>query len=83
MDGSWVVVQHVGWRATRFQDADTGGSRIIPNGVLANQSIVNCHQEGQLWKEYFTFGFSYDDPPNLAKQAMREVAESIKELWDD
>ncbi len=82
VDGSWVVVQHIGWRTTRFQDTWTGGTRIIPNGMLSKQVIVNVHQEGALCKEFFKVGFSYNDPPNLVKQVLRDVAWSIDGMWN-
>ncbi len=57
MNGEWLVVKHIGWRTTRFEDAGNGGDRIIPNGSLSKQSITNIYQEGGMWKQYFKIGF--------------------------
>ncbi len=83
IDGNWLSVQHIGWRTTRFKDEGNGGTRIIPNGALSKTSFTNCHQEGAMWKQYFTVGFSYDDPPTIVKDVMYDVADSVEERWSD
>lgn len=78
--GDWIQVGddigkivEVNWRAvhliTRQQELI-----IVPNSILAGQTLQNFRRPHRLHVEPIDLGFSYDDPPNVVKQVLRETA---------
>ena len=78
--GDWIQVGddigkivEVNWRAvhliTREQELI-----IVPNSILAGQTLQNFRRPHRLHVEPIDLGFSYDDPPNVVKQILKETA---------
>ncbi len=78
--GDWIQVGddigkivEVNWRAvhliTREQELI-----IVPNSILAGQTLQNFRRPQRLHVELVDLGFSYDDPPNVVKQVLKETA---------
>ncbi len=78
--GDWIQVGddvgkivEVNWRAvhliTREQELI-----IVPNSILAGQTLQNFRRPQRLHVEPVDLGFSYDDPPNVVKQVLKETA---------
>jgi len=78
--GDWIQVGgdigkivEVNWRAvhliTREQELI-----VVPNSILAGQTLQNFRRPQRLHVEPVDLGFSYDDPPNVVKQVLKETA---------
>ncbi|MEA5508942.1 mechanosensitive ion channel domain-containing protein [Crocosphaera sp. UHCC 0190] len=87
--GDWLKVGDtigkvikVNWRSvylqTRAQD-----SVVIPNSILAQGNFTNYHRPTELHVETFTFGFSYDDPPNKVIYVLKETALATPGILND
>ena len=78
-EGDWIEVAGtvgkvtaINWRATRIQTRD-GDMVVIPNGVMATETILNESRPAGPGYEEYIVGFSYDDPPNKVKDIMLET----------
>ena len=82
--GDWVEVEgrlgqvvEVNWRAVRLRTRDNG-LLVVPNAVVAGAVIQNHTRPTAVHAERLLFGFSYDDPPNLAKLVLRQAAAATR-----
>jgi small-conductance mechanosensitive channel len=78
--GDWLHVGDVigqvidiNWRAVRLQTLEHE-MVIIPHRVIGGETIRNFSQPLRLHAERIQIGFSYNDPPNLAKQVLKGTA---------
>ncbi len=78
--GDWLHVGDVvgqvidiNWRAVRLQTLERE-MVIIPHKVISGETIRNFSQPLPLHAERMQIGFSYNDPPNLAKQVLKRTA---------
>lgn len=67
----------INWRAVRLQTLERE-MVIIPHQVVGKEVIRNYSKPIRLHAERVRIGFSYDDPPNLAKQVLRSTALSTQ-----
>ncbi|HAC65580.1 MAG TPA: mechanosensitive ion channel protein [Cyanothece sp. UBA12306] len=82
--GDWLQVENtigkvikVNWRSVYLQTRDYD-CVVIPNSILAQGNFTNYNKPNNLHVEKFTFGFSYDDPPNKVIEVLKEVALSTE-----
>ncbi len=66
-------VTDINWRAVRLQTLERE-MVVIPHKVIGGETIRNFSQPQRLHAERIQIGFSYDDPPNLAKQVLKNTA---------
>jgi small-conductance mechanosensitive channel len=78
--GDWLRVGDVvgqvidiNWRAVRLQTLERE-MIIIPHKLIGAEIIRNYNQPQRLHAERICMGFSYNDPPNLAKYVLRSTA---------
>lgn len=78
--GDWLKVGDVvgqvidiNWRAVRLQTLEKE-MVIIPHKVISAEMVRNFSQPLRLHAERIRIGFSYKDPPNLAKQVLKSTA---------
>ncbi len=74
--GQWVtiggtdgVVMEVTWRATKMR-TKAGNFVIVPNSVVAKETITNYSEPTRLTRLEVQVGASYDTPPNDVKAAI-------------
>ncbi len=63
----------INWRAVRLQTFERE-MVIIPHKLISSEIIRNFSQPLRLHAERIRIGFSYNDPPNLAKQVLHATA---------
>ncbi|MGB8698006.1 MAG: mechanosensitive ion channel family protein [Thermosynechococcaceae cyanobacterium] len=63
----------INWRAVRLQTFERE-MIIIPHKLIGGEIIRNFNQPQRLHAERIKIGFSYGDPPNLAKYVLRNTA---------
>jgi Mechanosensitive ion channel/Cyclic nucleotide-binding domain len=63
----------INWRAVRLQTLERE-MVIIPHKLIGGQIIRNFSQPQRLHAERIKIGFSYSDPPNLAKYVLQSTA---------
>jgi small-conductance mechanosensitive channel len=73
VDGLVGQVIDINWRAVRLQTLERE-MVIIPHKLIGGQIIRNYSQPQRLHAERIKIGFSYDDPPNLAKDVLHSTA---------
>ncbi|NJR40853.1 MAG: mechanosensitive ion channel [Leptolyngbyaceae cyanobacterium CSU_1_4] len=66
-------VTDINWRAVRLQTLERE-MVVIPHKVIGGETIRNFSQPQCLHAERIQIGFSYNDPPNLAKQVLKSTA---------
>lgn len=66
-------VTDINWRAVRLQTLERE-MVVIPHKVIGGETIRNFSQPQCLHAERIQIGFSYSDPPNLAKQVLKSTA---------
>jgi small-conductance mechanosensitive channel/CRP-like cAMP-binding protein len=78
--GDWLKVGEltgqvidINWRSVRLQTFDRE-MVIIPHKVIAGEIIRNFSRPLKLHAERIKIGFSYSDPPNLARQVLKSTA---------
>jgi small-conductance mechanosensitive channel len=78
--GDWLRVGDVAgqvidinWRSVRLQTLERE-MVVIPHKVISNEIVRNFSQPLRIHAERFRIGFSYKDPPNLAKQVLKSTA---------
>lgn len=78
--GDWLLigetvgqVTDINWRAVRLQTLERE-MVVIPHKVIGGETIRNFSQPQRLHAERIKLGFSYNDPPNLAKQVLKTTA---------
>lgn len=87
--GDWLYVGGVvgqvidiNWRAIRLQTLERE-MVIIPHKVISGETIRNFNQPLQLHAERIRLGFSYNDPPNLARQVLKSTALETRGILTD
>ncbi len=80
--GQWVtigttdgIVTEVTWRATKMR-TKAGNFLIVPNSVVAKDTITNYSEPTRLTRLEVVVGASYDTPPNEVK---RVIAEALRD----
>lgn len=63
----------INWRAVRLITLERE-MLVIPHKVISGEVIRNFSQPQKLHAERVQIGFSYQDPPNLAKQVLKHTA---------
>jgi small-conductance mechanosensitive channel len=78
--GDWLQVGDmvgqvidINWRAVRLQTLERE-MVIIPHKLISSEVIRNFSRPLRLHAERIQIGFSYNDPPNLAKYVLRTTA---------
>lgn len=66
------TVREVNWRSAHIE-AGTGAIQIVPNSKLNKETIVNFSRPHPRRMESIEVGFSYQDPPNMVRQALLEL----------
>jgi CRP-like cAMP-binding protein len=77
--GQWVtiggtdgIVMEVTWRATKMR-TKAGNFVIVPNSVIAKETITNYSEPTRLTRIEVPIGASYDTPPNEVKTVIVEA----------
>ncbi|AFY93453.1 mechanosensitive ion channel family protein [Chamaesiphon minutus] len=73
VDGLVGQVIDINWRAVRLQTLERE-MIVIPHKLIGAQMIRNYSQPQRLHAERIKIGFSYKDPPNLAKYVLHSTA---------
>jgi small-conductance mechanosensitive channel len=73
VDGVVGQVIDINWRAVRLQTLERE-MIVIPHKLIGAQMIRNYSQPQRLHAERIKIGFSYKDPPNLAKYVLHSTA---------
>lgn len=78
--GDWLRVKEfvgqvtdINWRAVRLETLDRE-MLVIPHKVIGGEIIRNFSRPQRIHADRVTLGFSYGDPPNLAKQVLKATA---------
>lgn len=78
--GDWIQVGsekgriiEINWRAVHLVTRERE-LVIVPNSILAGEIVHNFQRPETLHVETIDLGFSYDDPPNVIKQVLKETA---------
>lgn len=69
-------VVDITWRTTHLRTRDND-NLVIPNGLIADQEILNFFYPHPLHMERITVGVHYRTPPYRVKQALLDVAERV------
>jgi MscS family membrane protein len=77
VDGHDGNVTEVGFRSTRIRTLQ-GNLVTIPNGELANKTILNIGQRPHIQRN-FVLSLTYDTPPAKVKRAMEIVLEVLRD----
>ena len=75
--GTQGKVIEINWRSVHLLTRELE-LLVIPNAVLAKETIRNYHLPKKLHVEPVDIGFSYDDPPNKVKRVLKETAIATK-----
>ena len=77
--GDWVtlssqdgMVSEITWRATKMR-TKAGNFVVVPNSVLAKDTITNYSEPTRHLRLFVEVGASYDTPPNLVKAVINEA----------
>jgi len=77
--GQWVtiggtdgIVMEVTWRATKMR-TKAGNFVIVPNSVIAKETITNYSEPTRLTRLEVIIGASYDTPPNEVKTVVADA----------
>jgi small-conductance mechanosensitive channel/CRP-like cAMP-binding protein len=86
--GDWLKVGEVegrvvemNWRTVHLLTANRK-VMILPYQVFGQQVVCNHTAAGQVCSSSITLSFSYDNPPNLIKQVLRQTALSIQNVLE-
>ena len=87
--GDWVtiggqdgVVSEITWRATKMR-TKAGNFVVVPNSVLAKDTITNYCEPSRALRLQVDVGASYDIPPNVVKTVICEALEHAPGISDD
>lgn len=77
--GDWLKIEDldaqvidINWRAVRLQTGE-GNVVMIPNGNLGKENIFNYNLPNPTRGISEKISFSYDDPPNIVKEVLRQT----------
>lgn len=87
--GDWVtlssqngVVSEITWRATKMR-TKAGNFVVVPNSVLAKDTITNYSEPTRFVRLFVDVGASYDTPPNLVKAVIRDALRDDPDISHD
>ena len=87
--GDWVtiggqdgVVSEITWRATKMR-TKAGNFLVVPNSVLAKDTITNYCEPSRALRLQVEVGASYDVPPNVVKGVIREALDQAPGIAHD
>lgn len=73
--GASGVVKEINWRSAHIKSA-RGVVQIVPNSTLNKEIINNYSRPRPVRMEEIEVSFSHDDPPNVVRDALLDVAHS-------
>lgn len=79
--GASGVVKEVNWRSAHIK-SNRGVTQIVPNSTLNKEIINNFSRPRPVRMEEVDVRFSYDDPPNVVRDALLEVARTTPGVMD-
>ena len=84
--GNWVeigqvegIVREVTWRATKIR-TKAGHLCVIPNTVIARDTIVNYSYPSPVIRREITIGFGYEAPPNKVRECVIDTLADIPDI---
>ena len=87
--GDWVMVggqdgmvSEITWRATKMR-TKAGNFVVVPNSVLAKDTIINYSEPTRSVRLQVEVGASYDAPPNVVKAVIREALRDAPDISPD
>ena len=80
--GASGVVKEINWRSAHLKSA-RGVVQIVPNSTLNKEIINNYSRPRPVRMEEIEVAFSYDDPPNLVRDSLLEVAQGTPGVMQD
>ena len=82
LDGVVGQVIDINWRAVRLLTLEQE-MVVIPHKLISSDVIRNFSRPRRIHAERIQIGFSYGDPPNLAKQVLRTTALETEGIVDE
>jgi len=80
--GASGVVKEINWRSAHIKSG-RGVLQIVPNSTLNKEIINNYSRPRPVRMEEVDVAFSYDDPPNVVREALLEVANGTPGVMQD
>ena len=87
--GDWVtiggqdgLVSEITWRATKMR-TKAGNFVVVPNSVLARDTITNYCQPTRSLRLQVEVGACYEVPPNVVKGVIRDALQSAPEILQE
>lgn len=80
--GASGVVKEINWRSAHIKSA-RGVVQIVPNSTLNKEIINNYSRPRPVRMEQVEVAFSHDDPPNLVRDGLLEVARNTPGVMQD
>ena len=80
--GASGVVKEINWRSAHIKSG-RGVLQIVPNSTLNKEIINNYSRPRPVRMEEIDVAFSYDDPPNVVREALLEVAKDTPGVMQD
>jgi CRP-like cAMP-binding protein len=84
--GNWVKVaqiegkvSEVTWRATKIRTKE-GHICVIPNTMIARDTIINYSHPSPVIRREITIGFGYEAPPNKVKQCVIDTLADVPDV---
>jgi small-conductance mechanosensitive channel/CRP-like cAMP-binding protein len=84
--GDWVtisaqdgLVSEITWRATKMR-TKAGNLVVVPNSVLAKDTITNYSEPTRQQRIHVEVGASYDTPPNVVKAVIHDALRDATEI---
>lgn len=82
VSGASGEVKEINWRSAHIKSA-RGVVQIVPNSTLNKEIIFNFSRPRPVRMEEVEVAFSYDDPPNVVREALLEVARTTPGVIQD
>ena len=80
--GASGVVKEINWRSAHIKSA-RGVVQIVPNSTLNKEIINNYSRPRPIRMEQIEVSFGFDDPPNVVREALLEVARTTPGVIQD
>lgn len=75
-------VEKIDWRSTALRTM-TGDYTVLPNSVLAKETIINFSAPTTLHARLIDVGAHYQHPPNEVRRVLLEAAYSVEDVLED
>lgn len=75
-------VEKIDWRSTALRTT-TGDYTVLPNSVLAKETIINFSAPTTLHARLIDVGAHYRHPPNEVRRVLLEAAYSVEDVQED